>query len=44
MFINILLFGDDRLNIIKILYDIYYDKVLNLKYLKVFNYVIYSIL
>ena len=44
MLINVLLFGDNRLNTVKTLYDIYYDKIPNLKYLKVFGYAIYLIL
>ena len=44
MSINILLFSDNKLDIVKILYNIYYDKILNLKYLKAFDYAVYLIL
>jgi hypothetical protein len=39
--INILLFNKDILSIIKTLFKIYIEKILNIKNLKAFGYIIY---
>jgi len=44
MLINALLFNEGRLSIIKTSYDVYCDKVPNLKHLKAFDYAVYLIL